>query len=147
MRLGKARSEPSVGLACHLRWVTYEKAAHLRPARHTPKVGAGCGKAARPVLCGGRIAICVPTAIRISLRNDRVDGLPSRVTSLGRLASSAGLGAMFVFPARERSPEFPDADLCGCAPGGLGARTAPACRGASGSASDEGSAGDGAFWR
>ena len=22
--------------------------------RHTPEVGAGCGKAARPVLCGGR---------------------------------------------------------------------------------------------
>jgi hypothetical protein len=31
----------------------------------TPEVGAGCGKAARPVLCEGRIAICVPTAIRI----------------------------------------------------------------------------------
>jgi hypothetical protein len=41
----------------------------LRPARHTPEVGAGCGKAARPVLCGGRIVICVPTAIRISPRN------------------------------------------------------------------------------
>jgi hypothetical protein len=41
------------------------RAAHLRLRRHTPEVGAGCGKAARPVLCGGRIAICVPTAIRI----------------------------------------------------------------------------------
>jgi hypothetical protein len=29
-------------------------------------VEAGCGKAARPVLCGGRIVICVPTAIRIN---------------------------------------------------------------------------------
>jgi hypothetical protein len=29
-------------------------------------VEAGCGKAACPVLCGGCIAICVPTAIRIS---------------------------------------------------------------------------------
>jgi hypothetical protein len=67
MRPSKARSELSVGPACHLRWVTYEEAAHLRPARHTPKVGAGCGKAARPVLCGGRIVICVPTAIRISV--------------------------------------------------------------------------------
>jgi hypothetical protein len=63
MRPSKARSELSVGLACHMRWVTYEGAVHLRPARHTPEVGAGCGKAARPVLCGGRIAICVPTAI------------------------------------------------------------------------------------
>jgi hypothetical protein len=70
MRPGKARSEHSVGLACHLRWVTYERAAHLRPVRHTPKVGAGCGKAARPVLCGGRIAICVPTAIRIYSRSE-----------------------------------------------------------------------------
>ena len=60
MRPSKARSELSVGLACHMRWVTYEGAVHLRPARHTPEVGAGCGKAARPVLCGGRIVICVP---------------------------------------------------------------------------------------
>ena len=66
MRPSKARSELSVGLACNLRWVTYEGAVHLRPARHTPEVEAGCGKAARPVLCGGRIAICVPTAILIS---------------------------------------------------------------------------------
>jgi hypothetical protein len=63
MRPSKARSELSVGLACNLRWVTYEGAVHSRPARHTPEVEAGCGKAARPVLCGGRIAICVPTAI------------------------------------------------------------------------------------
>jgi hypothetical protein len=70
----KARSELSVGLACHLRWVTYEGAVYSRPARHTPEVGAGCGKAARPVLCGGRIAICVPTAILISPLME--DGLP-----------------------------------------------------------------------
>ena len=63
MRPSKARSELSVGLAFHMRWVTYEGAVHLRPVRQTPEVGAGCGKAARPVLCGGRIAICVPTAI------------------------------------------------------------------------------------
>src|SRR4051794_8235329 len=31
--------------------------------RHTPKVGAVCGKAARTVLCGGRSAMSVPTAI------------------------------------------------------------------------------------
>src|SRR5438094_6651927 len=30
--------------------------------RHTPKVGAVCGKAARTVLCGGRSAMSVPTA-------------------------------------------------------------------------------------
>jgi hypothetical protein len=37
----------------------------FRLSRQTPEVEAGCGKAARPVLCGGRIAICVPTAIPI----------------------------------------------------------------------------------
>src|SRR5712672_3016302 len=31
--------------------------------RHPPKVGAVCGKAARTVLCGGRSAMSVPTAI------------------------------------------------------------------------------------
>jgi hypothetical protein len=67
MRPSKARSELSVGLACHLRSVTYEEAVHLRPARHISEVGAGCGKAARPVLCGGRIVMCVPTAIRLVL--------------------------------------------------------------------------------
>jgi len=30
--------------------------------RHSPKVGAVCGKAARTVLCGGRSAMSVPTA-------------------------------------------------------------------------------------
>ena len=37
-----------------------------------PKVGAVCGKAARTVLCGGRSAMSVPTAIaRLSLRHGR----------------------------------------------------------------------------
>ena len=36
----------------------------VTPARrHLPKVGAVCGKAARTVLCGGRAAMRVPTAI------------------------------------------------------------------------------------
>src|SRR5215216_6302966 len=33
-----------------------------------PEVGAVCGKAARTVLCGGRSAMSVPTATRISRR-------------------------------------------------------------------------------
>src|ERR1700720_4362342 len=37
-----------------------------RRCRQTSKVGAVCGKAARTDLCGGRVAIRVPTAIRIS---------------------------------------------------------------------------------
>jgi uncharacterized protein len=32
--------------------------------RHTPEVGAVCGKAARTVLCGGRAVTRVPTATR-----------------------------------------------------------------------------------
>jgi hypothetical protein len=46
------------------------KAAHPSPVaqpplrRQTSKVAAGCGNAARPVLCGGRLVISIPTAIR-----------------------------------------------------------------------------------
>src|SRR6266436_5385349 len=40
----------------------------IRPVRrHSPEVGAVCGKAARTVLCGGRSAMSVPTAIVASL--------------------------------------------------------------------------------
>jgi hypothetical protein len=38
-----------------------ERIRHVR--RHPPKVGAVCGKAARTVLCGGRLEMSVPTAI------------------------------------------------------------------------------------
>ena len=38
-----------------------------RPLPPPPEVGAGCGKAARPDLCGGRAAMRVPTAILNSL--------------------------------------------------------------------------------
>jgi hypothetical protein len=34
----------------------------------SPKVGAVCGKAARTVLCGGRSAMSVPTAMRLLLQ-------------------------------------------------------------------------------
>ena len=34
--------------------------------RHSPEVGAVCGKAARPVLCGGRPVTGVPTATNSS---------------------------------------------------------------------------------
>ena len=37
--------------------------------RHTPKVGAVCGKAARTDLCGGRGEISVPTATAPRARN------------------------------------------------------------------------------
>jgi hypothetical protein len=35
--------------------------------RHTPEVGAVCGKAARTVLCGGRSVMGVPTASRVDV--------------------------------------------------------------------------------
>ena len=38
-----------------------------RGCRHTPKVGAACGKAARADLCGGREATRVPTAKKAHL--------------------------------------------------------------------------------
>ena len=43
--------------------------------RHTPEVGAVCGKAARTDLCGGRSAMSVPTAtVAYAPRNDGRDG-------------------------------------------------------------------------
>ncbi len=38
--------------------------------RHPPEVGAVCGKAARTVLCGGRSAMSVPTAIDLRRHDD-----------------------------------------------------------------------------
>jgi hypothetical protein len=39
-----------------------ERCTRSNPPRHSSKVGAVCGKAARTVLCGGRSAMVVPTA-------------------------------------------------------------------------------------
>src|SRR5712691_5006526 len=50
----RAQYRPSVSQAL-------ERIRQVR--RHPPKVGAVCGKAARTVLCGGRSAMSVPTAI------------------------------------------------------------------------------------
>ena len=49
MRTGKARTGLSARLACHRRWSAYGNMC-----RHTPEVGAVCGKAARTDLGGGR---------------------------------------------------------------------------------------------
>src|SRR5882724_7637952 len=44
--------------------------------RHSPEVGAVCGKAARTVLCGGRSAMGVPTAIVATLlAMTRIEGV------------------------------------------------------------------------
>src|SRR6516164_2683309 len=55
-----ARAGPRAGQACPLDWTVYGQL--LR--RQTSKVGAGCGNAARPVLCGGCPVMGIPTAIR-----------------------------------------------------------------------------------
>ena len=49
IRTSKARTGLRARLACHRRWSAY---GNFR--RHTPEVGAVCGKAARTDLCGGR---------------------------------------------------------------------------------------------
>ena len=49
IRTSKARTGLRARLACHRRWSAYGNLC-----RHTPEVGAVCGKAARTVLCGGR---------------------------------------------------------------------------------------------
>src|SRR3981081_3767709 len=46
--------------------------------RHSLEVGAVCGKAARTVLCGGRSAMGVPTAIVASLLAMTRPGLPHK---------------------------------------------------------------------
>src|SRR5882757_4468995 len=51
--------------------------------RHPPKVGAVCGKAARTVLCGGRSAMSVPTAIAslaMTLKPNHAVAAASRTT-------------------------------------------------------------------
>jgi len=57
MRTGKAGAGHRAGKACNRRWHAYGKCSPSEP-----EVGAGCGKAACPDLCGGRGVILVPTA-------------------------------------------------------------------------------------
>src|SRR5216683_4770490 len=69
--------------------------------RHSPEVGAVCGKAARTDLCGGRSAMSVPTAIRLrslSYGGQVVAGAPLRK----RFAFVAGNddGGVPAFPFR-----------------------------------------------
>src|SRR4051812_761041 len=52
IRTSKARTGLRTRLACHRRWSVYGNLC-----RHTPEVGAVCGKAARTVLCGGRASL------------------------------------------------------------------------------------------
>src|ERR1700738_5377684 len=52
--------------------VTQDVGSSTAPnCRHTPEVGAVCGKAARTVLCGGREVTRVPTASRRGLATCR----------------------------------------------------------------------------
>jgi hypothetical protein len=51
--LCRERRGSRVVKACHRRWNAYGK-WQVPTLRYPPEVGAGCGKAARPILCGGR---------------------------------------------------------------------------------------------
>src|SRR5713101_1791646 len=66
-----------------------ERIRHVR--RQTPEVGAVCGKAARTVLCGGRSAMSVPTAIGGT--GGAADCSAADLTFLGRPFGRSGLTA------------------------------------------------------
>src|SRR5271157_1125580 len=51
------------------------RAADLTARRHPPEVGAVCGNPARTVLCGGRSAMSVPTAIANLVARDTTNDL------------------------------------------------------------------------
>jgi hypothetical protein len=53
-----ARAGLRAGQACPRDWTVYGHFA----VKH-PRLGAGCGNAARPVLCGGCSVMGIPTAI------------------------------------------------------------------------------------
>src|SRR5271157_153880 len=55
--------------------------------RQTPDVGAGCLNWARPVLCGGRSAMSVPTAIILEWEQ----GMPRAEALLSRPNAALGL--------------------------------------------------------
>jgi len=83
MRIGKARTGRSAGLACHRRWTACGK-----PLPFGPEVGAVCGKAACTDLCGGRSAMSVPTATARQSWCDPAGGSPVQVRSSVRLVAS-----------------------------------------------------------
>ena len=65
--------------------------------RHTPEVGAVCGKAARTVLCGGRSAMSVPTASQFrAFTLDRCDAHSTSAT--GQSLHIHGLHATSALP-------------------------------------------------
>src|SRR6266478_4556291 len=64
-------------------WRAYVK-LQIAICRHSPEVGAVCGKAARTDLCGGRGAISVPCTLRIAWRMNRSCRAARRTVSLCR---------------------------------------------------------------
>src|SRR5213079_2371076 len=85
--------------------------------RHTPEVGAVCGKAARTVLCGGRAVMRVPTAtghLESSLAAIRdADSRPprrparSRAPAHSRPKPTLGRPPSRAPPAPRREPDRP----------------------------------------
>ncbi len=85
------------------------QAAKRSPCRQTPEVGAGCGKPARPDLCGGRPETDVPTAngdspfpIRVAVDASHGRG-PSHIGGKDR-GKATGLGHS-VSPIARRRPD------------------------------------------
>src|SRR5882762_9951118 len=58
--------------------------------RHSPEVGAVCGKAARTVLCGGRSVMGVPTAIAALAMTTKHTFMPSRRNAPEALMNLSG---------------------------------------------------------
>src|SRR5712675_1437101 len=76
--------------------------------RHPPKVGAVCGKAARTVLCGGRSAMSVPTAIVAALLAMTATALlhPRRHTREGGYPVRRGFSFPSLMSRNTGSPAF-----------------------------------------
>ena len=99
MRTSKARSEHSVGFACHRRWGRIRQAVYSRLAVKHPRWEPYAGKPHVPALCGGRIVICVPTAIKT---------FPGRAC---RTADPSAALRRKTFPRKVRGTADPSASL------------------------------------
>src|SRR5882757_4806213 len=70
--------------------------------RYAPKVGAVCGKAARTVLCGGRSAMSVPTAIAALAMTSRRLAVLGEIGELAQDFGSAGQALFRCLPFLEK---------------------------------------------
>src|ERR1019366_9733096 len=81
---------------------------HTESCRHTPEVGAVCGKAARTDLCGGRRAISVPTAseaICCICSRQKVALRVIRARGLARNRGARGIAVPLLYRAASRAAD------------------------------------------